>query len=61
LEQCNKCAFYDKDYDELRRSGDDVVIPNTPDVKHYCRMYEKFIDNDIVTDKKECQYFIQNE
>jgi hypothetical protein len=59
LEQCNKCVFYDKDYDELRRSGDDIIIPNTPAEKHYCRMYDSFIDNGIVTDKKKCKHFTE--
>ena len=57
MEQCNKCIFYDKDYDDMKRSGDDIVIPNTAAEKHYCRMYDGFIDNDIVTDKKKCSYF----
>ena len=57
MEQCNKCMFYDKSYDDMKRSGDDLVIPNTPAEKHYCRMYDGFIDNGIVTDKKKCQYF----
>jgi hypothetical protein len=60
LEQCNKCVFYDKDHDELRRSGDDIKIPNTPAEKHYCRMYESFIPNDVVTDKKKCEFYIKS-
>ena len=57
MEQCNKCAFYDKDYDEMKQSGDDLVLPGTPAKRHHCRMYDSFIDNDIVTDKKKCEYF----
>ncbi len=57
MEYCKKCIFYDKDYDELRQSGDDVIIIGEgQEEKHYCRMYDNNIDEDIVNGKKKCEY-----
>lgn len=55
MKQCQKCIFYDKEYDELFQSGDDIVIIGEEDKeKHYCRLFDGAIDHDIITDRKEC-------
>ena len=57
MEYCKKCIFYDKDYDELLQSGDDILLAGEEQKeKHYCRLYDKHIDDDIVSGKKECEY-----
>ena len=57
MEYCKRCIFYDKDYDEMLQSGDDVIIKGeSEEEKHYCRMYESNIDDRIVKGKKKCQY-----
>lgn len=56
MEQCKGCEFYDVEYDELRQKWDDVVFPGEEDAqKHYCRMYEKYIDKNIIADKTKCE------
>ena len=57
MEYCKKCIFYDKEYDEMRQSGDDVVIVGKDQKeKHYCRMYDTAIPEKIVDGKAECEY-----
>lgn len=49
--------FYDKDYDELRQSGDDIVKKGESEKeKHYCRMYNDAINEKITEGKKPCEY-----
>ena len=59
MENCKTCPFYDSEYDELRQSGDDVLVIGQEDVeKHYCRMYDHHIDPDIINGKKKCEFHI---
>ena len=60
MEYCKKCIFYDKEYDELRQNGDDtIIIGEEQEEKHYCRMYDSGIDEDIVKGKKKCDYYAE--
>lgn len=59
MDYCKTCQFYDPEYDELRQSGDDILVTGQEDVeKHYCRMYAQRIDPDIISGKKRCEFHI---
>ncbi len=59
MKQCVQCEFYDKEYDELRQSGDDViVIGQEYKEKHYCPMYKMAVSDDILNDKAKCKCFV---
>lgn len=62
MKQCESCIFYDKEYDELLQSGDDVIVEGEDPYqeKHYCRGFNDgrdggLIDSEIVEDKVECK------
>lgn len=56
MKQCKQCIFYDKEYDILRQSGDDIIIEGQDEVeKHFCRQCDKAIDNEIILDNKICE------
>lgn len=56
MKQCRECIFYDAEYDELRQSGDDIIIDGQQSQeKHYCRLYDQGIDERIITDKVKCE------
>lgn len=59
MEQCKTCLFYNKKYDELRQSGNDIIGVSAKK-QHYCAMYEQGISEQIISDKKECPERIQN-
>lgn len=60
MKQCELCEFYDKEYDELLQSGDDVIIVGQEDKEnHYCPMYDMaVVADDIINDKAKCKYFV---
>lgn len=56
MKQCEKCAWYEKEYDELISSGDDVIIEGEEPVeKHYCHKFCPFnyvVDDGILVEPK---------
>lgn len=55
MKQCEHCIFYDAEYDKLLQSGDDTaVVGQEGKEKHYCRLFDGAVDDDIITDKKAC-------
>ena len=61
MENCKRCIFYDKEYDELKQSWDDkVIIGQEQQTKHYCRMYDDPINPDIYTGKTPCEYLLKD-
>ena len=69
MKQCEKCFSYEKWYDDLIRSGDDVILDDEEPVdKHYCHLYSPpageypdCIPQSIIEDKEECDAFIPRE
>lgn len=60
MDQCYSCRFYDTEYDDLKQRWDDVSFPGEKKgKKHYCRMYEKHIDENIISGTKECKQRIE--
>ena len=60
MEYCKTCALYDSEYDELRRSGDDVIVIGQENTeRHYCRMYDTNIPPEVVENKKRCEFHIE--
>lgn len=58
MKQCENCIFYDKEYDELRQSGDDIAIVGQENKeKHYCRVFKNGIDDDVIEDMKDCKKY----
>lgn len=54
--------FYDRNYDEMRQSGDDIIVVDKPqEIRHYCQMFKEGIDNRIIDDKKKCSERISSE
>lgn len=55
---CNKCLFYDKQYDNFRQEYDDIIVlgNNQPEA-HYCPMYLDNIPNAIFYDGAKCEFF----
>lgn len=46
----------EKEYDDLRASGDDIqIVGEELTEKHYCRMYDNAIDDKIISGKKQCK------
>lgn len=59
MKQCEKCIFYDAEFDSLRQSGDDIAIEGQEnEEKHFCRMFDDTIPAEVVKDEKECKAFI---
>lgn len=59
---CEKCALYDKNYADLRRSFDDcIIIGKDKREKNFCSMYEDFIPLNITYDGADCPYFMPKE
>jgi len=58
MANCENCLFYDKDNDELRRSGEDVVIigEEEPD-NHFCFAYTP-IPAGVFNGAKDCPQYI---
>lgn len=59
MEYCKSCLFYDQKYDELLQSGDDLImIGQETKEKHYCRMHEGSIDDQIIKGVKKCDQYV---
>lgn len=58
---CQKCIFYDKEMDDLYRSGEDEIIEGKPQRDcHYClefRELYKGIPQEYWDRTKNCPYF----
>ena len=55
--RCERCQYYNKEYDEARQQFDDVIRIGDDTVKHHCIMYLGQIPNGIYYDGKECLYY----
>ena len=56
MKQCLSCVFYDKEKDEFLQP--DYVVEGEEEAEfHICGIYES-IPKDIISDKKQCKYFI---
>lgn len=53
MEQCSKCKFYDKHYDDREQLHNDLGS----DTDHFCIMFTDSIDPKIVNDEAECEFF----
>lgn len=59
VKNCKNCLFYDKEYDQLLQSGDDlIIIGQETKKKHDCRMYEGSIDDQILSGETECEHYV---
>lgn len=62
MKQCERCFFYDMEYDNLLRSGDDIAfVGQEYKEKHYCRLYDHAIDDKIVTDEVKCERYFSKD
>lgn len=53
LEQCKSCIFFNKEYNELRQSGDDIIVIGKEEkTNYYCG--DDIIPQNIVYDKEKC-------
>ena len=61
--QCEKCVFYDAEYDRLFQSGDDCeIVGQEFEVKHYCAIIDnKIIPCEVAEDKKKCPFFVEKD
>lgn len=56
MENCKKCIFYNKAYDDLRRRADDkILIGAEQKDRHFCIVYEDGIPEDIASDLLDCR------
>ena len=57
MEYCKNCIFYDKAYDDLRRSGNDIIFLDGRNKDlHYCRQYPDGIPPKIWASMQKCSY-----
>lgn len=65
MEQCNKCGFYNLDFDKMLQSAEDVAIEGKePEEHNFCANYSKLyegIPKSILQDKVKCKYFVSAE
>lgn len=55
---CDNCLYYDKEYDEMVRSGQDIIFAERkPKDIHFCPLYPKGIEESIFENKKRCPKF----
>ena len=61
MTDCRKCAFYDPEMDEQRRSGEDIVIvgQETPD-NHFCYSYTPMPEG-YFEGKRDCPLFYERD
>ena len=53
MKQCSKCQFYDEHYDNIEILHNDLGS----DEEHFCIMFTEPIDQKIVNDETECEFF----
>jgi hypothetical protein len=51
--QCENCPYNNLDQN-IYKQGDAIVVGQ--DVKQYCFMFDNGIPDDILTDKKKCEF-----
>ena len=63
MKQCKNCIFYDAEMEELRQSGDDVIIVGheNDEEKNYCSAYMEGIPLEIAKDRCTCELKISKE
>ena len=55
---CDKCALFDRSYNEFRSQYDDVIeIDGDKREKKYCVMYSNSIPQNITYNNGDCPYF----
>jgi hypothetical protein len=53
MANCNKCPFYDAEYDRIKSGLDDVIIEGEEhEEHHFCIMHKEHIDDYFVHGKK---------
>ena len=59
MKNCSQCLLYDKDYDEMRRDYNDVIIEGRDtDKEHFCVLHTP-IDKDVWNGVSRCEDFTQ--
>ena len=57
MEQCKKCLCYDKEYDDMRMTGNDVLHEDERDHAHFCPIYTDGIPERIANGQTKCESF----
>lgn len=61
MPQCEKCAFYNQEYDETLQEYDDTIIIGDDRERHHCTMYDDIIPPDVWYNGGDCQFFFDKE
>lgn len=60
MKQCNKCIFYNKEFDEKRQSLNDIIwVGKEESDEHYCGIFQP-VSKEYVNDDAKCPAFIKN-
>lgn len=57
MPQCDKCKFFDREYDKEMQQYDDVMKMGDRIVRHHCPMYDDHIPEEIYFEGKDCAFF----
>ena len=59
MEQCQKCLFYSKEYNEARQSWNDIIFVGQEEKEeHYCGTFQP-IPREYVADETKCPAFVK--
>ena len=53
---CEKCLFYNKEYDDFNRDYDDTIIIGDSYKPHFCTQYFDGIPRSIFEENADCEF-----